>query len=920
MTIDAHVEAHYDGAWQDITDDIDLGRGSVGIEYGQPDEHGEAAPSTVTLTLDDSDRKYAPNDPEATLFGKFGRGTPLRVRIGDQDGRLALPGVNGSYASTPDTAAIDITGDIDIRIDVTPTTWRPDEDMILASRWGDGDDSWMMLLRTDGELKLFWSEGGTTRNNWSNAGGVPADSVRLSLRITLDVDDAGSRLITYYTGESVDGPWTTLDTDGGSSTSIDATDVDLAIGATTGGGTSFVDTSTFDGHVHAFQLRDGIDGTIAADIDFATQDPESRSVDDDAGLTWTLHEQAWITDASIRASGSIVSLQQSWDSTTIDADIDTTAAGILRRLGQGRKPLRSSLYRGLTTADNIVAYWPLEDDPASGQFRAAVGDSVLRIDGVVDMASFTDFAGSAPVPALNAGVIRGRVPPYSGASDQRFSVLVSVPEDGHGDPNSFGLVLLRVWIAGGSVNYVDIDVHDDGSMEAKFVDHDLTIVQQSAKFGALNGQPVLLSLWLSQNGSDIDWQVSWWKIGDSAPTVSGDSADTLTGHDFGRARQIWIGGYFAGDPNDFQGTGVGHYFIMNGDVHGSFWETGRSSLIAWAGETAGDRVLRLIEEEDIPLCLPGDPSDTAPMGAQPMDTPLAILQECADSDLAIFGEDRSAPRLAWRPRHRFYNQTPALTLDMSEGHISNPFAPTLDDQAVRNEVTVSRVGGGEHTETLTSGALSVQDPPDGIGRYETSVSLSLEADGQLADQASWRLHLGTVAGHRVASLTLELHHLSAALQSQVLALQPGDLVRVTDLPSGLPPGPLDLIVRGWSEEIAAQTWMLTLQLSPGSPWDVWILEDDDLGRIDTDGSELASGITDSATSLSVAVTDGELWVTDPAEFPLDIRVGGEVMTVTAISGTSSPQTFTVTRSVNGITKSHDAGTDVRLATPAIVAL
>lgn len=918
MTVDARVEAHYDGAWQDITDDVDLDAQSVGIDYGQPDEHAEATPSTVTLTLDDGDRKYGPNDPEATLFGKFGRGTPLRVRIGGQDGRLVLPGVEGSYASTPDDASIDITGDIDIRIDVTPTTWRPVEDIILAGRWAGGD-SWMMVLRSDGELKLFWNDGSSTIIHWSNVGGVPESSTRLTLRITMDVDDgAGNRLITYYTGESLDGPWTTLDTDGGTATSIAATDVDLTIGATSDGGTGFVGTSTFDGSVHGFRLYDGIDGTLVADLEFTTEDPESRTVVDDTNLTWTLNEQAWIIDASVRGSGSIVSLRQSWDATTITADIGVQAAGILRRLGQGKKPLRSSLYRDLTTADNIVAYWPLEDDEAAGRFTAAVGNSVLRIDGDVDMARVPEFPGSAAVPALNAGVIRGRVPPYSGDADQRFSVLVSVPEDGHGDTNTFGLTLLRVWLTG-SVNYADIDLFDDGRMEVQFVDHDLNILQTSAKFGALNGQPVLLSLWLSQNGNDIDWQVSWWEIGDSAPTVSASSSDTLTGHDFGRARQIWIGGYFSGDKNDFKGTGVGHYFIMNGDVHSGFWATGQNSLVAWAGETAGDRVLRLTSEENIPLRLHGDPSLTVPMGAQARKRLLDILQECADSDLAVYGEERSAPRLLWRARHTLYNQEPALTLDMSKGHIANPFDPTLDDQSVRNEVTVTRDGGGEHTETLASGALSVQDPPDGIGRYETGPTVSLESDSQLADQASWRLRLGTVEGHRVASLTLAMHHRSS-LQDQVLALQAGDLVRVTNPPTGSGPGPIDLIVRGWPEKIDDQTWMLTLQLSPGSPWDVWVLEDDDLGRIDTDGSELASSVSDSDTSLSVAITDGELWVTDPGELPLDIRVGGEVMTVTAISGTSSPQTFTVTRSVNGITKSHAAGADVRLATPAIVAL
>ncbi|PAN01001.1 hypothetical protein CJI59_13815 [Streptomyces sp. Alain-F2R5] len=56
------------------------------------------------------------------------------------------------------------------------------------------------------------------------------------------------------------------------------------------------------------------------------------------------------------------------------------------------------------------------------------------------------------------------------------------------------------------------------------------------------------------------------------------------------------------------------------------------------------------------------------------------------------------------------------------------------------------------------------------------------------------------------------------------------------------------------------------------------------------------------------------------EVDFDVRVGGEVMTVTAISELSTLQTFTVIRAKNGITKSHSAGADVRLAQPAYVAL
>lgn len=75
------------------------------------------------------------------------------------------------------------------------------------------------------------------------------------------------------------------------------------------------------------------------------------------------------------------------------------------------------------------------------------------------------------------------------------------------------------------------------------------------------------------------------------------------------------------------------------------------------------------------------------------------------------------------------------------------------------------------------------------------------------------------------------------------------------------------------------------------------------------------------TTLTVAITAGPRWTTDANEMPILNDVGGELMSVTAISGTSSPQTFTVgARSVNGVTKPHASGTAVRLARPAITSL
>jgi hypothetical protein len=54
--------------------------------------------------------------------------------------------------------------------------------------------------------------------------------------------------------------------------------------------------------------------------------------------------------------------------------------------------------------------------------------------------------------------------------------------------------------------------------------------------------------------------------------------------------------------------------------------------------------------------------------------------------------------------------------------------------------------------------------------------------------------------------------------------------------------------------------------------------------------------------------------------PFDVIMSGERITVTAISGSSSPQTFTITRAVNGVSKAHTAGESVSLFYPATIAL
>ncbi len=366
------------------------------------------------------------------------------------------------------------------------------------------------------------------------------------------------------------------------------------------------------------------------------------------------------------------------------------------------------------------------------------------------------------------------------------------------------------------------------------------------------------------------------------------------------------------------GTGLSDMAIGHLAVFGtsavSIWDGSESG---YSGETTGDRIARIGAEESLPVLVAESEGVRTAMGPQRPSTLLDLLGDCEAADGGILYEDRARAGLVYRTRSTLYNQDPKLTIPYAQ--LAPPLEPTDDDRHLRNDRIAARTNGSSARAVLTSGPLSTAPPPDGVGVYDDSQTVNVESDDQLPDIASWLLHLGTWDESRYPTVRIYLHKYPALIPA-VCSLQPGDVIRITGLPDWLPPGPLDLLVEGGEEEFKSLEWTITLACSPAGMWSVGVLDDTTLGRLDTAGSQLASGVTSTATSLSVATTSGQVWTTAAGDRPFDIRVGGEVMTVTNVTGASSPQTFTVTRSVNGIVKSHLAAADVRLATPTILAL
>lgn len=153
------------------------------------------------------------------------------------------------------------------------------------------------------------------------------------------------------------------------------------------------------------------------------------------------------------------------------------------------------------------------------------------------------------------------------------------------------------------------------------------------------------------------------------------------------------------------------------------------------------------------------------------------------------------------------------------------------------------------------------------------------------------------------------------LVAETAAVDVGDLIRLESLPQDLGQPEAELLCLGYTEVIGSHTRTITFNTRPGAILtNVGQLDDDYTACLQTSAAELDAAITAEQVSFAVATTSGPVFTTSPPT-GAQILVGGrEVMTVTAISGASSPQTFTVTRDPDQ-RMAHPDASEVRVYRP-----
>jgi hypothetical protein len=203
--------------------------------------------------------------------------------------RLRLPDASGAYASTPDTAALDITGDLSLRVDADLWSWQDGFQQLLTKYGSAGAVSYALNVESSGFPRLQWSADGTNLLTATSSVAISATAGRVRLRADLDVDaGGGNRQVTFFTAPSMSGPWTQLGTNTpvAGVTSVHSGSAPLEVGSR-GGGT----TQTAGGSFYAAEVRNSA-GTVVASPDFTAQTVGGTSFADGTGKTWTVHGTA----------------------------------------------------------------------------------------------------------------------------------------------------------------------------------------------------------------------------------------------------------------------------------------------------------------------------------------------------------------------------------------------------------------------------------------------------------------------------------------------------------------------------------------------------------------------------------------------------------------------------------------------------
>ena len=643
--------------------------------------------------------------------------------------------------------------------------------------------------------------------------------------------------------------------------------------------------------------------------------PVRLRISTDSGGTWTTHYQ-----------GNAVSWMPNWDTSGQWATVTLTASGWLRQINQGTLPAASAFTQWMrANADShLIGWWPLED----GIYSTTATTGLLN---AFNPATITPDGGPLTIGTSNSN---GDLFACTGAMAGGGNFGGTLPSFTHSGTSQILFLFAETGelvTSGTSYPYIAFMTHSSGSIRmwtlyvtpggflgvqgwsttgfSGGVPSGTKVYDSSTYSFNLINHPSLISWVVTTSGSDLAIRLETLQADGTYTYVSG----TITGQSCGPATSVSALAP-PSIPNHQPTSSVGQLFFRNIDT--DIAATYTTPLQAYTGESVTARLTRLANAQNIPITILTDataetstnPADT--LGPQYVDTLSNLLRECETTGIGRLYDGLNIG-LTYVTRLLRESQQPLLTLDVSQGAVVMPFAPVYDDQNLINQATVNRRNGSSFAVTDTTSA-------DADGVYAAALQVNQADDNSLGFTAKWVARASSLTrdAYRYPGWTFALEK-QPALIADWLACFPSCRVDVTNIDTARsqhPAGTIRNVLEGWHERISQHRWVVEANTSSYEPWRVVTLADatgstsDTVGRYEPDSdtdSTVNTSAAAGATSLSVAFT-GTRWVTTADtggsdNFPLTVDINGWPVTVTDITGTTSPQTFTVSALEHAVT-------------------
>lgn len=899
--------------WVDATYAARLTDG-ITITEGRGDWGAKVDPGSIALTFDNRSGDFSEYNPMGRWYGSLGRDTPLRVRLRrgeDAFGRTVASGWgtsdSGQGWSTANPSRFSVgSGHGTVSIPSVNTLWR----QLYGST----------LLDAERRISITPSLTLTGASLvWCGIFRYQDASNYYSASVELDRNTGSGLTITCKIRR----------------TTTAAGTVEIAVASPVPGllytaGQPVHTRAGITGSTLGVKAWVGTDEPPgwAAEIDdyaFTTPGQVGEEMYLAAGNTNALPYTVTVDDYALYvdlAGGFVPAWVPRWDRSRQDRTVPVVAKGVLHRMqpATGKSPSHSPLRRTIAGSDP-VAYFPLEDGQIAGQAASALpGHAPATITGTVQFAPIDDYYiwnpnsiarfGTTGLADVSAG---GQLFAYlpasvTAATATQWAVHTAILLD-LGELS--GDIVALEWTTPGGT-YVRWQLVVTTLAHTKVIGYTAagattTIIDEST---ASTGYARLMVI-ARQFGPDI--VVDLWRNGGfgGLPQATASPAGTMSG-------LTSLAGNTTGTTATIQ-TALGHQAVWAAsdppyeagtDIIDGYGEEAGTAPTSYVLEAATDRIQRLPAEDNITLQIPVLPTAAAVvrMGNQPPGTPRDLLDQPVLTDGGVLAERPF--RLEYTPRESLYNQTARMTLTSEQLGEEPEADPT--DQAYRNRFEAKRIEG-------SSAVAEAPEVLEGAIVYDDSADLSLGFDTTLPDQAGWRLHLASKRGLRWPKLKLDLAAEPTLIDSW-LNCRSGSRITITQPPEDVAGQDIDVLLEGHTTTLGYKDWDVVGNFSPADVWTVGV--SNGAPRSTPAGSTLAANLALGATSATVTFTTVEgPWTTVASDCPLDLRIGGERVTVSAISGSTSPQTVTISaRGVNGVTRAWPAGTPVEPWLPMVSAL